>query len=43
MESPSLWVAISFIIFVIVFARPVWRFATVALDKRIKELEKKSQ
>ena len=39
MESPSLWVAISFVIFVIVFARPVWKFATIALDKRIKEIK----
>ena len=38
MESPSLWVAISFGIFVIVFERPVWKFATIALDKRIKEI-----
>ena len=39
MESPSLWVAISFGIFVVVFARPVWKFASVALDKRIKEIK----
>ena len=39
MESPSLWVAISFGIFVVVFARPVWKFATIALDKRIKEIK----
>ena len=39
MESPSLWVAISFGIFVIVFARPVWKFTTIALDKRIKEIK----
>ena len=39
MESPSLWVAISFGIFVIVFARPVWKFVTIALDKRIKEIK----
>ena len=39
MESPSLWVAISFGLFIIVFARPVWKFVTIALDKRIKEIK----
>ena len=39
MESPSFWVAISFGLFIIVFARPVWKFVTIALDKRIKEIK----
>ena len=38
-DSPTFWVAISFAIFVLTFAKPVWKFATVALDKKIDEIE----
>lgn len=38
-DSPSFWVAVSFVIFVLIFAKPIWKFATVALDKKIDEIE----
>ena len=37
--DPAFWVAIAFVIFVLAFAKPVWKFATVALDKKIDEIE----
>lgn len=38
-DSPTFWVAVSFVIFVSIFAKPVWKFATAALDKKIDEIE----
>tara|TARA_B100000315_G_scaffold249276_1_gene280243 strand:- start:5923 stop:6462 length:540 start_codon:yes stop_codon:yes gene_type:complete len=38
-DSPTFWVAISFAIFVVLLAKPVWKFATSALDKKIDEIE----
>ena len=38
LNNPSLWVAISFVLFVILVAKPAWKFATSALDKRIDEI-----
>ncbi len=37
--SPSFWVAIAFIVFIVIFTRPIWRFITKALDKKIEEIE----
>ncbi len=37
--EPTIWVAVSFVIFVVLFAKPAWNFATSALDKRIVEIE----
>jgi F-type H+-transporting ATPase subunit b len=37
--SPAFWVAISFIIFIAICAKPVWRFTTSALDKKIESIE----
>ena len=37
--DPAFWVAVAFIIFVLIFAKPVWKFASVALDKKISEIE----
>ena len=37
--SPSFWVAIAFIVFILIFTRPIWRFTTKALDKKIEEIE----
>lgn len=37
--EPTTWVAISFIIFVAIFAKPAWKFTTSALDKKIAEIE----
>ncbi len=38
-DDPAFWVAVSFVIFVAIFAKPVWKFATSALDKKIDEIE----
>ena len=40
-DNPTLWVAISFLIFLIIFARPTWRFITVILDKKISGIIEK--
>ena len=40
-DNPTLWVAISFLIFLITFARPTWRFITDILDKKITEIIEK--
>ena len=37
--SPSFWVAIAFIVFVVIFAKPVWKFSTKALDRKISAIE----
>ena len=38
-DSPGFWVAVAFIIFVLIFARPIWRFSVKSLDKKINEIE----
>jgi F-type H+-transporting ATPase subunit b len=38
-DNPGFWVAVAFVIFVLIFARPVWRFSVKSLDKRINEIE----
>ncbi|MBT3915445.1 MAG: F0F1 ATP synthase subunit B, partial [Rhodospirillaceae bacterium] len=38
-DSPTFWVAISFVIFVLLLAKPMWKFVTAALDKKIDEIE----
>ena len=38
-NNPTLWVAISFGIFVMVFARPAWRFVTNSIDDKIAEIK----
>lgn len=40
MFSPSFWVAVAFVVFILIFARPIWKFATGALDRKINEIEK---
>lgn len=37
--GPAFWVAIAFIFFVVIFTKPIWKFATSALDKKIKAIE----
>ena len=37
--SPAFWVAISFAIFIAVAAKPVWKYVTSALDKKIDAIE----
>ena len=41
LNNPSLWVAISFILFLALIANPAWKFITSALDKRIAEIRTK--
>ncbi|MBT7956815.1 MAG: F0F1 ATP synthase subunit B [Rhodospirillaceae bacterium] len=38
-DSPTFWVALSFVIFVLLLAKPMWKFVTAALDKKIDEIE----
>ena len=38
-SGPAFWVAIAFLCFVIIFTKPIWKFATSALDKKIKAIE----
>ena len=40
-DNPSLWVAISFVIFVILLARPAWNFITKSIDDKIQEIKTK--
>ena len=37
--SPSFWVAVAFVIFIIAFAKPVWKFIVNALDGKIRAIE----
>ena len=41
LNNPSLWVAISFILFLILIAKPAWTFITSSLDKKIDEIRAK--
>ena len=41
LNNPSLWVAISFILFLALIAKPGWRFITSSLDKKIDEIRAK--
>ena len=38
-DNPGFWVAVAFVIFVLIFARPVWKFSVKSLDKKINEIE----
>ena len=40
-NSPTLWVAISFVIFLALLARPTWLFVTRSIDNRIQEIKNK--
>ena len=40
-NNPTLWVAISFLIFLALFARPTWRFVTRSIDNKIEEIRNK--
>ena len=40
-DNPTLWVAISFLIFFAIFSRPAWRFVTSTLDNKIGEITDK--
>jgi len=37
--SPAFWVAVAFIIFIIIFAKPAWKFTITALDRKINQIE----
>jgi F-type H+-transporting ATPase subunit b len=37
--SPSFWVAIAFVVFIAIFARPIWQFTIKSLDSKINEIE----
>jgi len=37
--SPAFWVAIAFVIFVLICAKPIWKFTVKALDSKISEIE----
>ena len=41
LNNPSLWVAISFVLFLALIAKPAWNFITSSLDKRIDEIRTK--
>ena len=41
LNNPSLWVAISFILFLALIAKPAWQFITSSLDKKIDEIRTK--
>ncbi len=41
LNNPSLWVAISFILFLALIAKPAWKFVTSSLDKKIDEIRTK--
>ena len=41
LNNPSLWVAISFILFLALIAKPAWKFITSSLDKKIDEIRAK--
>ena len=38
-HAPTFWVAVSFVILVGLLFKPVWRFATTALDAKIAEIQ----
>ena len=40
-NNPTLWVAISFVIFLALLARPTWLFVTRSIDNRIQEIKNK--
>ena len=37
--SPAFWVAVAFAVFILIFAKPAWKFTVTALDKKIKQIE----
>src|SRR3546814_8284881 len=39
--DPTFWVAVSFVLFVVLVARAVWRKATAALDARADEIRRR--
>ena len=41
LNNPSLWVAISFVLFLALIAKPAWNFITSSLDKKIDEIRTK--
>jgi len=41
LNNPTLWVAISFILFIALIAKPAWKFVTSALDSKIDEIRDK--
>ena len=41
LNNPSLWVAISFILFLALIAKPAWNLITSSLDKKIDEIRAK--
>lgn len=40
-NNPTFWVAISFVIFVALLARPAWRFVIRSIDDKIQEIKNK--
>ena len=41
LNNPSIWVAISFILFLALISKPAWKFITSSLDKKINEIRRK--
>ena len=41
LDNPALWVAISFVIFLALIARPAWRFVIQSIDNKIEEIKNK--
>jgi len=39
MFSPAFWVAVAFVVFILIFAKPIWKFTTRTLDSRITDIE----
>ena len=37
--SPAFWVAVAFIIFILIFSKPAWKFIITALDGKINQIE----
>ena len=37
--SPAFWVAVAFVIFILIFAKPAWNFIVTGLDKKINQIE----
>ena len=41
LDNPALWVAISFVLFLALIARPAWRFVIQSIDNKIEEIKNK--
>ena len=41
LSDPTFWVAVSFVLFVVLIAKMVWQKATAALDARADEIRRR--